>query len=342
MDNLQRVTDHLHWQLRDKPTWIDQVGQSQRTMKIPTPAWTAFSQPEFSIKKQNCFISISDIVLSPGGKRSFKDREGGYWRLLTWIENSRVVSIPASPVQGMEIGRLLGCFHHLLATLAPDTLHDTLPGFHHTPKYLQQYDQICGTRSFRNGREKRCAALINEYRGRADILERHRSLLTRSIIHADPKAGNFLFAKDSDTAISLIDLDTVMPGLLLYDLGDCLRSCCNPLSEKTKNPEQVVFDGEMFTAVLTGYCGQALGLLSEKDRELIVDAALLISFELGLRFFTDHLCGNTYFKVNRPDQNLQRALSQLNLAISIDKQRSALDLLWEQVIMASNYHKLAT
>jgi thiamine kinase-like enzyme len=303
MDNLQRVTDHLHRQLR---------------------------------KKNTCFIQIPELIFSPAGAGSFKDREGGYWRLLTWIENSRTLPVPDSPAQGREIGLLLGCFHHLLATLDPGALHDPLPGFHQTPGYLRQYDRVCRQHPSLNRQESRCAAMIKEYRGRADILERYRNILTRSIIHGDPKAGNFLFARDRDIAISLIDLDTVMPGLLLYDLGDCLRSCCNPAGEEIEDPAGVVFDGEMFAALLGGYCVQALDLLNAKDRELMVDAAFLISFELGLRFFTDHLAGNSYFKVNRPAQNLQRALIQFHLAGSIDRQRTTLDLLWQRVIMAAS------
>jgi Ser/Thr protein kinase RdoA (MazF antagonist) len=257
--------------------------------------------------------------------------------MLSFISNSRSLVTLASSAQAREIGRLLGCFHRLLSTLSPDNLHDPLPGFHVTPEYLQQYDQIC-TKNFRpvNEKEKLCTTLIEQSRHRVDILERNRERLTTTIIHGDPKAANFLFARENDTAISLIDLDTVMPGVLLHDLGDCLRSCCNPAGEEIDNPDQIFFDSELFTALLQGYCSQAADLLNAKDQELLIDAVWLISFELGLRFFTDHLAGNPYFKVRNPQHNLHRALVQFYLAESVRTQRNRLDLLWQQIMMAEN------
>ncbi len=283
-----------------------------------------------------CSIQIPHIIQSPAGAATFEDDSGSSWRLLTWIENSRNFPVIESAGQGREIGRLLGCFHHLLADFDADTLHDPLPGFHQTTCYLRQYDQVKREEHSPSEAEHQCAALIHGFRSRAGILETCRPRLHSSLIHGDPKVGNFLFAQNSDTAISLIDLDTVMSGPLLYDLGDCLRSCCNPAGEEIEKPEKAVFQREMFAAVMRGYCEQALDLLGEQDRELLLDAAILISFELGLRFFTDHLTGDHYFKTTWPGQNLRRALIQLYLADSIDKQRTALDLLWHQVIMAAS------
>ncbi len=303
MENLQRVTAHL-------------CREAQTT--------------------RMCSIQIPKMIQSPTGTAAFKDDSGSYWRLFTWIENSRAIQVIESTNQGREIGRLLGCFHRLLMNFDPDTLHDPLPGFHKTTRYLQQYDQIKKEKSLSLESERQCAAFIDAFRSREGILEDHRQNLRSSLIHGDPKAANFLFARNSDTAISLIDLDTVMPGLLLYDLGDCLRSCCNSAGEEICNSSEILFSGEMFAALLSGYCDQALALLGEKDQELLVDAAFLISFELGLRFFTDHLAGNQYFKVERQGQNLDRALNQLYLAASIDKQRSTLDLLLQQVIIAAS------
>ena len=284
-----------------------------------------------------CSIQIPHIIQSPAGAVTFEDDSGSSWRLLSWIENSRNFPVIESTGQAGEVGRLLGCFHHLLADFDSNTLHDPLPGFHQTTRYLRQYDQIKKEEQRASEPERQCAALIDAFRERAGILETHRPQLRSLLIHGDPKVGNFLFAQNSDTAISLIDLDTVMSGPLLYDLGDCLRSCCNPAGEEIENPEEVVFHREMFAAVMRGYCEQALDLLAEKDRELLLDAAFLISFELGLRFFTDHLTGDHYFRTKWPGHNLRRALVQLYLADSIDKQRTALDLLWHQVIMAASH-----
>ncbi|RUM39573.1 MAG: aminoglycoside phosphotransferase, partial [Desulfobulbus sp.] len=280
-------------------------------------------------KERSCLIRFPRLIRSPAGETAFIDPMGNYWRLLTWIENTRIMATIGSCEQGRAVGRLLGCFHQVLRDLPVDELYDPLPGFHHTPTYLHRYDQVAGRRQDRaspDGREQQCAVFIDQFRDRVDILEKHRRSLSASIIHGDPKVGNFLFDAGGEQAVSLIDLDTLMPGLLLHDLGDCLRSCCNPAGEEVDSPQSVVFDRHLFAAVMAGYGESAIDLLGETDRALLIDAVFLISYELGIRFFTDYLAGNVYFKVKRPDQNLQRALVQFYLAASIDNQRRVLDL----------------
>ncbi len=301
MTNLKRVTDHLQQELK---------------------------------KKNNTTIKVPQLLHSPSGEANFIDHQGNYWRMLSYIHDSRTLTVLDSPAQAEEIGRLLGCFHQLLSTLNPGNLQNPLPGFHITAQYLNDHDAISQQRSQPvDSREQWCTGQIEHFRNRTDVLERHREELRTGIIHGDPKVANFLFARNTNTAISLIDLDTVMPGLLLHDLGDCLRSCCNPGGENIKDPGDISFDEEHFAAVLSGYCSQAPGQLGPKDQQLLIDAAWLISFELGLRFFTDHLAGNHYFKVRRPNQNLHRALVQFHLAQSILKQRSRLDLLRQRIMM---------
>jgi hypothetical protein len=118
--------------------------------------------------------------------------------------------------------------------------------------------------------------------------------------------------------VALIDLDTVKPGLVHYDIGDCLRSCCNRLGEETLEFDAVRFDLELAEAILEGYLGVAGSFLSESELRYIPDAARLISFELGLRFFSDHLAGNVYFRTHSPGHNLDRALVQFQLTASIE------------------------
>lgn len=262
---------------------------------------------------------------TPQGSDQFWDQEGCCWRLLSYIEKSRTLERVENAAQAEAIGRLLGRFHRLTTGLAPDRLVDPLPGFHVTPQYLQQYDALRPAVPIGNTQEQHCAELIERMRPIAQVLEQDRDCLSHRVIHGDPKVANFLFAHDSDQAVSLIDLDTVKPGLLLHDLGDCLRSCCNPLGEGHEDPEETVFVPHLFTAFMTGYLAQGADLLTESDRELVVRSAAVISFELGLRFFTDHLAGDRYFKVQRPGQNLHRARIQFQLSQSILSQRDALE-----------------
>lgn len=140
-----------------------------------------------------------------------------------------------------------------------------------------------------------------------------------------------LLERSSGEAIALIDLDTVKPGLVHYDIGDCLRSCCNRLGEDTTDFDAVHFDLDLAAAILEGYLAMASGFLQPVELDYIADAARLISFELGLRFFSDYLAGNTYFKASHPEQNLHRAVVQFRLVASIEAQDSALRALVQQL-----------
>jgi hypothetical protein len=262
---------------------------------------------------------------NPQGWDRFIDSEGCCWRLLTHIGGTRTLEYVENQAQAEAIGRLLGRFHGLTAAIDPERLADPLPGFHVTPRYLHHYDSLRDRIDPKSEQEQQCAEAIEQLRPLARVLEAARGALCHRVIHGDPKVANFLFAVDRNDAVSLIDLDTVKPGLLLHDLGDCLRSCCNPQGEGHEDPEAVVFVPELFIAVMTGYADQAGDLLGGADLELLVRSAAVISFELGLRFFTDHLAGNRYFRVQWPGQNLHRARIQLRLNQSILAQQETLE-----------------
>ena len=264
------------------------------------------------------------LLTNPNGADCFIDAAGCCWRLLSHIGPTRTLAPPLSAAQVQAIGSLLGRFHRLVANLDPNTLADPLPDFHITPRYLQQFDALGLPRS-PNELEQFCLAAIESHRAGAGSLEAARRGLRHQVIHADPKSSNFLFAEDHDQAIALIDLDTVKPGLLLHDLGDCLRSCCNLAGEEGDKRECEIFSLDLFQALLKGYRDTAGDLLGPADRALLVESARLISFELGLRFFTDHLDGDRYFKTSRPGQNLHRAAVQFRLHASIQRQRNELE-----------------
>jgi len=143
--------------------------------------------------------------------------------------------------------------------------------------------------------------------------------------------GNLLLDRTSGRAAALIDLDTVKPGLVQYDVGDCLRSACNPEGEEPAAPEAARFDTDLCRAILQGYFAEAGAFLTEHDAEFFFDAARLIAFELGLRFFTDFLTGNVYFKTRHPAHNLHRALVQFRLLESIEAQAETIRRLIREV-----------
>ena len=266
---------------------------------------------------------LPDIVPSLSGADYCRDEDGAIWRAQTFIADTQTFDTIKNESQAEEAGRGLGFFHGLIHDLPPHLLRDTLPGFHVTPGYLAQYVALAAAppRPDPSPEALFCHRFIGERKDAAEVLEaaRARGELHPCPIHGDPKLANILFRRDTGQAISLIDLDTVKPGLLHYDLGDCLRSCCNPTGEDAPLAE-VSFDLAYCGAILRGYLPQVAPFFSAADYHYIYDAVHLIAFELGLRFFSDHLAGDVYFRIRRPEQNLHRAMIQFTLCQSIETQ----------------------
>jgi len=249
--------------------------------------------------------------------------EGQFWRLQSYIEEAVTVEAITDREQARQVGRGLGLFHLLISDLPPEQLADTLPGFHVTPTYLAAYDQalLCSPIG-QDDREQWCAAFVEQRRELAPILEdaNKAGLLQLRPIHGDPKINNVMLCAHTGTAVSMVDLDTVKPGLVHYDIGDCLRSACNPAGEEACEPDSVKFDLDLCETLLEGYLDAARTSLSDTDLDYIYVSARLISFELGLRFLSDHLAGNVYFRTTHPNHNLARALVQFRLTESIEAQ----------------------
>lgn len=247
------------------------------------------------------------------------------WRAIEYIEGVRSFDTVQNRNLGQEIGIALGTFHWLLSDLPVERLADTLPGFHITPDYLQHYDAVQQTRPTREvatAEVEYCLQFVRDRRNLVPVLENARAAgkLQLRPIHGDPKINNILIDTTTGQAVSMVDLDTVKPGLIHYDIGDCLRSGCNPLGEETPNWQTVRFDLDLCETILQGYLSVASTFLTANDRHYLYDAMRLIAFELGLRFLTDYLEGNVYFKVNYPENNLARALVQFKLTESIESQ----------------------
>lgn len=266
---------------------------------------------------------LVEIVSCQNGMDWLIDAQRFCWRMLRFIDNTTAYDTVANIEQAEQIGHGLGRFHALLNDLDVASLHDTLPGFHLTPDYLLTYDLVAG----RSHREDRfCREVVETGRERAAVLEdaKAQGLLPIRVIHGDPKANNFLFDDDSGQVVSIIDLDTVKPGLIHYDLGDCLRSCCNPAGEEPADLATVTFDLQRCRAICEGYLCQAASFLTDSDFLFMYDAVRLITFELGLRFYTDYLAGNVYFKARDEEHNLRRARVQFRLLACIETQEQAI------------------
>ncbi len=272
-------------------------------------------------------FEVPRVLPARDGGDCFIDGEGSCWRALSFIEGARTLETIHDLEHAREVGYALGAFHQLLSDLPAARLSDTLPGFHVTPRYLAHYDAVLGRKIAPPSPEvAHCLKFVAARRGGAGVLEEARAQgrLALSPIHGDPKVNNVLLDTATGKAVALVDLDTVKPGLVHYDIGDCLRSGGNPLGEETEHWEAVRFDPDRGRALLQGYLAGAGGCLTDHDYHYLFAAIRLIAFELGLRFFTDYLAGNVYFKARRPGHNLARALVQFKLTESIEAQEAVI------------------
>lgn len=271
--------------------------------------------------------AIPHLLTSREDKLWWRDDNNDFWRALSYIADTTTLTCLSSVDQALEVGRALATFHSLVRDISPDALHVTIAHFHETPHYFRLYQQALAANPscLENPLAMECRHFISEHHEGLAVLEeaRSRGELTTTTIHGDPKLANILFDNQTSQACAFIDLDTLGPGLLLYDLGDCLRSCCNR-GGSTYNVNSSHFDSDFCLAILTGYLEKGRQLLTSGDGKHLLAAIRLIPFELGLRFFTDYLSGCHYFKTAGPEETLQRAAAQFHLVASIDKQADSL------------------
>ncbi|MBD2175448.1 aminoglycoside phosphotransferase family protein [Pseudanabaena sp. FACHB-1998] len=278
---------------------------------------------------------VPQVRQTGDGQDYIETANGEFWRSLSFIENSHSFDALLNVDHAREVGYALGTFHHLTSDLDSAKLADTLVGFHITPLYLEQYTAALATSEhliLRSPEVNYCLNFVESHKYLAHILEAAKAsgkLLLRTM-HGDPKVNNILFDKHTHLAVSVVDLDTIKAGLIHYDIGDCLRSGCNPSGEECEQWEDVEFSSELCFAILQGYLSQASSFLTESDYAYIYDSIRVITFELGLRFFTDYLLGNVYFAVKYPEHNLLRSLVQFRLLESIEAQKPAINHIIEK------------
>jgi len=267
-------------------------------------------------------LQIPAAIPARDGSALVRGADGSVWRMLELVPDALTLARIETTAQAGEIGRALGRFHRLTSDLPLDAVGVTLPGFHDTPAYLGRLLAVSG-RIGPDGHDPvvtDCLAAIAERRALASVLADARAAgrLPLRVVHGDPKADNFLFSRTDGRALALIDLDTVQPGLVHDDLGDCLRSCCNRTGECPDGVPCAGFDLGLCEAILDAYAAEMGPVLGADEIDLIYDAIRLLPFELALRFLTDHLEGDPWFKVAYRGQNLHKARVQLALVAAIE------------------------
>lgn len=297
MENVSRVTAHLGAKLADRPD------PSRRALTL---------------------------VPTREGGAAYRDETGSHWRVYLFIEKARTYDAAQSPAQAFAAAKAFGLFQKQLADLPAPRLHDTVPDFHHTPKRFAAL-----ARAIERDAVNRAAPAKPEI----DFALRRESMvgvllgaqLPERVTHNDTKLNNVMIDDATGEGICVIDLDTVMPGLLPYDFGDLVRTTTSPAVEDERDLSKVKMQLPMFEALARGYLASVGDFLTAAERQQLAFAGKLITFEIGLRFLADFLSGDTYFKIRRPDHNLDRCRAQFKLVESIEQQEEQMNRLIESI-----------
>ncbi len=296
MKNVEKVTRHIRWKTMRRRSAAGQV-----------------------------------LTLYPArGGRNYIDlpEEGGMWRCYNNIEGTHTYDVVENTRQAYQAGFAFGSFQELISDMNPEDLYESIPDFHNTPK---RYRDLCASAEADvNGRAENCRAELDllaswsaEF-GKLIELQAQGVLPTR-ITHNDTKINNVMLDEETDDAVCVIDLDTVMPGLSLYDFGDMVRTATCVASEDEKDLSLVKMEMPFFESLAEGYLDAAYSFLTPAEIEHLAFAGWLITTEIGMRFLTDYLDGDKYFRVDYPEHNLVRARNQLELAQSIQDRLPAME-----------------
>ena len=266
-------------------------------------------------------------IRTHGGDPCSQDDAGQTWRLWPYVYGASSINNAQSTEQAREAAKAFGIFQCLLQDLPGPPLKETIPGFHDTVDRLEKFRAALDVD--RHDRARTCTAETDAALSYEPFVTSFCSLadsgaLPSRIAHNDTKINNVMLSDATGEAVCVIDLDTVMTGLALYDFGDMVRTMTISAREDEADCGEVVMRMDYYEAVTAGYLGAAGAFLSQDEIQNLPDAAKIITFENGLRFLTDHLDGDRYFRTSRENQNLDRCRTQFALVRSIDEQLDAM------------------
>ena len=272
------------------------------------------------------------------GAPFFRDADGGFWRCYVFVDRAVTYDIIETTQQAAMGAATFGEFQNDLADL-PGRLNETIPDFHNTPKRLEalkramredkmgRLKEVRPETEFMLAHEADCSKLLKLYAAGA-IVER--------VTHNDTKLNNVLIDENGGGGICVIDLDTTMPGLPHYDFGDMLRTGTSPAAEDERDLSKVGMRFEMFEALLRGYLSTAGKFLNKEEKALLPFSGILLTLETGIRFLTDYLEGDVYFKTHRPGHNLDRCRTQIELVRSMEAQMGKMERLCGDISAAAH------
>lgn len=262
------------------------------------------------------------------------DSAGNLWRTYLFIEGARGYDAIESNEQAYQAAKAFGEFQNLTATLPGERLHETIPDFHHTPKRLEMLEAAISQDLV--GRAANVQTEISFARARACDCARITDLIASGAIpervtHNDTKLNNVLLDEVTAEGICVIDLDTTMPGSALYDFGDMVRTAVPTTREDEPIAAEIGVRLDRFEALLKGYLSSAL-FLNDVELDHLAFSGKLITLECGIRFLTDYLNGDTYFKIHRPDHNLDRCRNQFAFVSALEKEMPAMEEMVSKII----------
>jgi hypothetical protein len=255
------------------------------------------------------------LIRTAGDATAIRGTDGAWWRMYRFISRAHTRLTARDADDAFLAARAFGEFLAQLADFQ-ESLHETIPGFHDTARRLAALEDASAADP--EGRSRHAVPeleLVHEWRGLAHrlgpLLDAGR--LPRRVVHNDAKIANVLFDDETGAALCVIDLDTVMPGTALWDVGDLLRSLASRAGEEAVDPAEVEVERERVEAVRDGWLTAAAHVVTAGERALILDAGRVISFEQGVRFLTDFLLGDRYYPVDDEEHNLRRARTQFRI-----------------------------
>ena len=267
------------------------------------------------------------IVPTRNGDSFFRDRDGDFWRTFVFVEGVETFESVQSPRQAYQAGKAFGYFQSLLVDLPGARLHETIPDFHNTQKRFEAFVKVVDRDHLNRAAE--AATEIQFALKRAKMVGLILKALAKKkiperITHNDTKFNNVMLDVATGEAMCVVDLDTVMPGCALYDFGDMVRTTTSPTLEDEQDLSKVKMQMPMFKKLAEGYYSTAGKFLTKNEKALVAFSGKLITFEIGLRFLTDFLSGDTYFRIHRSGHNLDRCRTQFKLVESIEQQEAAM------------------
>jgi thiamine kinase-like enzyme len=290
-ENIERVTKHLHHKLEHIPG---------------------------ADIKRECLT----LIPAKNGKTWIEDEEGSFWRMLIFISNNKSYDIVDTPDKAFEGGKAIGRFQALLADLPGKPLHETIHSFHDVEKRIENFKYTL--KKDIAGRVKETVSEIDFILRRADDMTIIQKLgregkIPVRITHNDTKFNNILF-DENGKSLCIIDLDTVMPGYFHTDFGDAIRTGANIAAEDEKDISKIKMDIDLFKAYASGYLSETNNTLNDIEKEYLAFAPLLLAYEQTLRFLTDYVDGDKYYRIHHKHHNIQRTRAQMRLLESMEEQ----------------------